>query len=97
MNDDILAAMARLRHEVAMVSIDEEPGTPAYGFITDIRIVLDALETAQADTRRLEWLDKNWNDSFVCKNELGYLPWREGFDYQPTLRVAIDAVMKDKT
>lgn len=58
--------------------------------IEENRRLLSELAFARHDSKRLDWLDGHWYTVVFAKSDKGYLPWVEGADYQPTLRMAID-------
>lgn len=87
MTDDLTAAVARLREQADLVGVGDIVST-VLARRTDLRLVLDALEAAQADAARYRWLRDSAPDSWA--------PWADERDDSAPHEIdaAIDVAMK---
>lgn len=85
-DDDLTAAVARLRDDIS-------PGYPRTGWHDDVRLILSALEAAQADAARYRWLRNPDSDtSTFIMTALGKTQLVGG----AVLDAAIDAAMGER-
>lgn len=99
-DDDLTAAVARLRDDIS-------PGYPRTGWHDDVRLILSALEAAQADAARYRWLrdkarsegrDGGWTGIYTLPvvpawDETSFAAARHEAFHHKTLDAAIDAAI----